>query len=529
MKNLNHSARIAIGMACSALIAGCGGGGSHNDSISNFDVSSDGITATTLQGTIKGKVNATTFSFRGIPFALAPVGARRWQPPVAAPSWSSPIDATKFANHCPQPTAAGATIDGSEDCLYLNVYTPTAIGTATPGNRRPVMVWFYGGANAQGASDYYDPTPLVQQEDVIVVTVNYRIGALGFLAHPALDAEGHTNVNYGVMDQQLALKWVRDNIASLGGDAGNVTIFGESAGGLNVTTHLASPLSAGLFQKAIIQSGAYQLDTSPLAAAETMGTSFATRLGCTDQSATCLRGKSVAEVIAQQGTVNTAGSAFPQSTQDGKVLVESQRSAIVAGRINRVPVMQGYNAHEGRAFTSPTITVAGYQATIGAFAAGTGKTAADALALYPLSTYGTPFEAASAALGDFGFACSGRNSNQALSQWVPTYAYEFLDENASVLGSSHGSEIIYLMDVNSAAGTGSNSGRGWAGTGDSLALSRTMRKYWAQFARTGNPNATGIPTWTPYLSVTDNVQYLTPPTPVQDMHTSTRHLCSFWG
>ncbi|MDB5820212.1 MAG: Carboxylic ester hydrolase, partial [Rhizobacter sp.] len=465
----------------------------------------------------------------GVPFALAPTGARRWQPPVAVPASSTTLDATKFAAHCPQPTAAGAALDGSEDCLYLNVYVPAALGSATPGARRPVMVWIYGGANAQGASDYYDPTPLVQQEDVIVVTVNYRIGALGFLAHPALDAEGHTNVNYGVLDQQLALKWVKDNIASLGGDPGNVTIFGESAGGLNVTTHVASPLSAGLFQKAIIQSGAYQLDTSTLAAAEAMGTAFATRIGCTDQSAACLRGKSLTDVIAQQGTVNTAGSAFPQSTIDGKVLVESQRAALTAGRINRTPVIQGYNAHEGRAFTSPAITTAAYQATIGAFATARGKTAADALALYPLSVYGTPFEAASAALGDFGFACSGRNSNKALSQWVPTYAYEFLDENAGALGSAHGAEIIYLMDVSSSAGAGALAGHGWAATGASLTLSQTMRKYWAQFARTGNPNATGVPTWTPYTSTTDNVQYLIAPTPVQDTQSATRHQCSFWG
>jgi para-nitrobenzyl esterase len=200
------------------------------------------------------------------------------------------------------------------------------------------MVWIHGGANSSGASDFYDPTPLVETGGVLIVTINYRLGALGFLAHPALDGEGHIAVNYGVIDQQLALRWVHDNIARFGGDPGNVTIFGESAGGLNVTTHLVSPLSAGLFQRAIIESGAYQLNTPSLAASEARGIAFAKQVGCTDQSAACLRSKSLADVLANSGGVY--GTAYNQSTVDGQVLPatrsrQSPRGGSIAYRSSR--------------------------------------------------------------------------------------------------------------------------------------------------------------------------------------------------
>jgi para-nitrobenzyl esterase len=388
-----------------ALISGCGGNDSDdktNGAISGITVAGSKASVTVNGGGLDGKASDATPAFLGVPFAQAPVGARRWQPPVAAAAWGATRDASQYAKHCPQPgSAMSAQPSVSEDCLYLDVFVPKAVAASQLGSRRAVMVWIYGGANAQGTSETYDPTPIVTSDDVIAVTINYRVGALGFLSHPAIDAEGHLFANYGVMDQQLALRWVQDNIESFGGDRNNVTIFGESAGGLNTLTHLVSPQSAGLFSKAIVESGAYQLNTPSVAASQVMGTAFATRVGCTDQSAACLRGKSVDEILAQQGTVNTAGSAYNQSTADKKILPEPQLAAFSAGRFNRVPVMQGANAHEGRIFNSPTTTQAQYQTSVTAFAAGVGKTGAEALAAYPLSEYGTPFEAASAALGDF--------------------------------------------------------------------------------------------------------------------------------
>jgi para-nitrobenzyl esterase len=404
------------------------------------------------------------------------------------------------------------------------------------------MVWIYGGANASGASDFYDPTPLVETGQVVVVTVNYRIGALGFLAHPALDGEGHEAVNYGVMDQQLALRWVRDNIRSFGGNRDKVTIFGESAGGLNVTTHLVSPRSTGLFHRAIIESGAYQLNTPSLAASEARGRVFGNRIGCTDQSAACLRSKSLADVLAAAGTVNTGGSAYNQSTVDGQILPETQISAIAAGRINRVPVVQGANSHEGRIFTSPALTAAGFQATLAGFAAAFGKSRDEAFALYPLTNYASPFEAASAVLGDFAFACSAMKSTQLLSQWVPVYAYEFDDEAAGPLGATHGAELSYLFNFN--LGTTLNGGPGSLPP-PSQQLSLSMREYWSNFARSNNPNssasrdgdfddderAAGIPEWPRASATGGSLQLLIPPSPQPGSMPDygARHKCAFWN
>jgi para-nitrobenzyl esterase len=478
-------------------------------------------------GPIRGTIRPTTITFRGIPYAEPPVGDLRWRPPEPRRGWRGVRDATQFGAHCPQPGSADQP-NASEDCLFLNVYIPRErdFGGDDEERRRPVMVWIYGGANASGASDFYDPTPLVEIGGVVVVTVNYRIGALGFLAHPALDREGHLAVNYGVMDQQLALRWVRDNIESFGGDPANVTIFGESAGGLNVTTHLVSPRSAGLFHRAIIESGAYQLSTPSLAASEARGTAFANRIGCPDQSAACLRSKSLADVLANAGTVNTSGAAYNQSTVDGQILPETQISAIAAGRINRVPVMQGANSHEGRIFTSPTLTVAGYEASLAGFAAAFGRSLTEAFATYPLNNYPNPFEAISAALGDFAFACSAEKSNQFLSQYVPTYGYEFDDPAAGPLGATHGAEIVYLFNVN--LGPTLSGGPGSLPPPSQL-LSIVMRKYWSNFARSSNPNSVMVPRWESAPSV--NIQLLVPPLPHVGSTAAygARHHCAFWN
>jgi para-nitrobenzyl esterase len=332
--------------------------------------------------------------------------------------------------------------------------------------------------------------------------------------------EGHPAVNYGVMDQQLALRWVQNNIANFGGNPGNVTIFGESAGGLNTTTHLVSPLSAGLFQKAIIESGAYTLNTPSLTASETRGITFANRIGCTDQTAACLRSKSAADVLA-----NASGT-YNQATVDGQVLPESQLSALNAGRINRVPVIQGANSHEGRIFLSPTLTVEGYLTTLAGYAASVGRSASEAYATYPLSDYPSPFEALSAALGDAFFACSARRSDQLLAHWVPTYAYEFDDANASALGATHGAEIKYLFNVTQSGAAG--------GPGSlpapSQQLALAMRQYWTNFARSGVPNGDSLPYWKRYFGFYDTIQLLIPPTPGVDLtfSYSARHKCAFW-
>src|SRR5262249_34201373 len=249
-------------------------------------------------------------------YAEPPVLKLRWRPPEPRARWQGILDASHFGLRCPQPPLADNT-GASEDCLFLNIYLPrTPAPGQDLGKNRPVMVWIHGGPNAIGAGDLYDPTPLVETGGVIVVTLNYRLGPLGFLAHPALDTEGHPAANYGIMDQQLALRWIQTNISGFGGNPNNVTIIGESAGGLDVLTHLASPVSAGLFQRAIVQSGAYQLNPPSLSASEARGSPFASAVGCstqdTDRPADCLRSLSVADILAK------ATNSYNQSTVDGR-------------------------------------------------------------------------------------------------------------------------------------------------------------------------------------------------------------------
>lgn len=474
----------------------------------------------TAAGPVRGvTLNPTTAAFQGIPYAEPPVGNLRWRPPEPHNHWTGVLDAASLGKHCPQ-TPAFADPNASEACLFLNVYVPVAaLETEHQSDRLPVMVWLYGGSNASGASDMYDPTPLLQTSHVIVVTLNYRIGVLGFLAHPALDLEGHAFANYGLQDQQLALKWVQTNILKFGGDPAKVTIFGESSGGLNVISHLASPRSTGLFARAIIQSGAYQLNTPSLSASESLGVTFGNAVGCSDQTPACLRATSVPDVVAH-------GVNFNQSTVDGTVLPETQLAALLAGHINRVPVMQGANSHEGRFFVSPALTEFGYQLTIFGIANATGKPADQVFARYPLAAYAfNPFEAASAPYGDAAFACTAAAASELLAQSVPTYAFEFDDAAASPLGAMHTSELKYLFNLNldgPPVGPGSL-------PAPSQALASRMREYWTQFARSGNPNSVGAPEWRPISA--RQVQTLTTPSPNGQSLGGyrARHQCAFWN
>lgn len=487
----------------------------------------------TEAGRVRGVVTPATINFLGIPYAAPPVGELRWRPPEPMAAWTGVRDASRFGKHCPQPGSPDfpeIEANASEDCLYLNVYTPNPRTCTTPRHGEhcdhreskdlPVMVWIHSGANLTGASEFAEPTPLVETGDVVVVSINYRLGALGFLAHPALDAEDHPSVNYGLMDQQLALRWVQQNIGRFGGDPDNVTIFGLSSGGLNVTSHLVSPASAGLFHRAIIQSGAYQLGTSPLTASQELGEAFATRIGCPDQSAACLRSTSLAEILSHQ----QRGRNFNQATVDGVVLPESQIDAITAGRINAVPVMQGATAAEGRAFFAGTpIDEQEYRARLTTLANREGKDPDVALSTYSLDEYETPFEAYTAAAGDRAFACPARRSNTLLSDLVPTYAYEFADPNAGPLGATHGADQRYLLNpLFNPPDTPLPP--------ESQQLAKTMQLYWTSFARSGDPNGNGSPDWPRVTSDGDMVQMLVAPTPEFDatLKYGDRHKCTFW-
>jgi para-nitrobenzyl esterase len=487
----------------------------------------------TDRGPVRGLDTPTEKEYLGIPYAAPPVGDLRWRPPQPHARWRTPLDATHFANHCPQ---QGSFVGGgstNEDCLYLNVYTPN------PGNGRglakhlPVMVWIHGGALVAGESDDYDPTRLVQQGRV-VVTINYRLGWLGFLAHPALTAESpnHASGDYGFMDQQAALRWVKSNVAKFGGDSGNVTIFGQSAGGQSVYAQLASPLAAGLFERAIPQSGTYAMHIQSLAQAETNGEDIAARVGCQNQSVQCLRSVPVQDLLPTQPT----GGLPIVPNVDGYVLPQSLDTAFADGAFNRVPVMPGSTHDEFTSFASvlvPPVPSAFYQLVLTIFTStlGVHATPAAIAAEYPITSYGGDVRLALSAVGtDHLFSCSQRRTDQDLSRFVPIHAYEFNDPNAPTIlappvpfpyHSYHASELPYLFDSATRGGHAPL-------TPDQEKLAAAMVSYWTQFAGTGDPNSAATPGWPAFTIASDTFQSLTPPTPHPTTGFAADHHCAFW-
>jgi para-nitrobenzyl esterase len=483
-----------------------------------------GTTNGAVRGTSSGPVN----EFLGIPYAAPPVGALRWQPPQPAAHWRGVRDATQFAPHCPQPATPFGQASMSEDCLFLNVFT--ASRHAEAGARYPVMVWIHGGALVTGESNDYIPTKLVE-DGVVVVTINYRLGALGFLAHPALaDANGQSG-DYGLMDQQAALRWVQRNIARFGGDPRHVTIFGESAGGLSTLSQVASPAARGLFAGAIAESGSYNLTQASLASAEAAGQAFAAKTGCTDQTAACLRGLPVSTILADENV----GGYTPNINSE--VLPQTLKTAFATGAFNRVPIVNGTNHDEWRLFVALSelagnpVTAANYQSMISATLGVPASAAAAIAAEYPLSAYPSPAVALGAVGTDAIFACPALTIDQTVSNFVPTFAYEFNDENAPEnflppvsfpYGAAHASEIQYLMDLPMAAFPGTLSA-------PQQQLATTMKSYWTNFAKRGFPSSFGTSFWRNFNKVTQPIQSLIPPMPQTETNFAVQHKCAFWA
>jgi para-nitrobenzyl esterase len=498
--------------------------------------------AFTESGLVIGSTTGGVSQFLGIPYAAPPVGALRWRPPKRYgffPGFA--LQATQFGSACTQPGGIG-----SENCLFLNVFRSEA--EWGEGERRglPVMVWIHGGGLIDGSSTAYNPELLVKK-GVIVVTINYRLGYLGFFAQSAIDAEGHLNGNYGLMDQQFALKWVRKNIAGFGGDPDRVTIFGESAGGQSVYAQLASPLASGMFRGAIAESGSYAefqnyfSNVVTLAQGETTGSqsvpsgaAIADSVGCTSQTASCLRAVPASTMIAQEP--------FPlYPFVDGRLLTQTISAAFASGEFNQVPVISGTNHDEYRLFVAtgfdlvgkPILTSAEYDtATTALWGPALGP---PVLASYPFASYPFGGEALGASGTDGVFSCPARNADQSLSKFVPTYTYEFNDENAPPaqalfgglltfpLGAYHSAELPYLfpgVDVFGLPATLSS---------QQVQLSDAMVSYWTKFAKTGDPNSFEEPFWSPYSASSDEFQSLIPPTPVVESNFNTGHRCSaFW-
>lgn len=526
--------------------------------------------ALTESGVVTGATVGGIDEYLGIPYAAPPVGELRWRPPQPYGHFPGfKYAATQFGNECTQPTGYGAPAGGSEDCLFLNVYVPQH----KPGNGLqrplPVMVYIHGGALIDGDSSWFDPTPLVQR-DVIVVTINYRLGYLGFFAQKAIDAEGHLNGNYGLMDQQFALKWVQRNIAGFGGDPGQVTLFGQSAGAQSVYSQLASPLAAGLFKGAISESGAYVNFESyynsviPLTQGETTGTAglvgvpsgeaIANAVGCTDQTADCLRAVPAADFMPLEPGL----AIFP--FVDGKVLPQTIAQAIESGHFNHVPVISGGNHDEARFYVAllfdfsgePVQSPAVYDAGVETFFGPQSNPSANlnpnlatiVEGLYPYGDYAYGGEALGASTTDGYFNCPEYNAVNALSKYVPTHAYEFNDENAPPsqsevnavypypiltfpLGAYHGAEIQYFFHETFPPTFFLPPG---PLSPEQQQLSDSMIGYWTQFAKTGDPNSAGLPYWPRYSAANNSFESLAPPTPQVETDFDSEHLCSaFWN
>lgn len=483
-----------------------------------------GTTVRTHDGLLRGTAHDGYATFEGIPYAAPPVGRLRWAPPRPARPWTGTRDATGPASACPQP--AGEVPGGStdEDCLYLNVTTPAG---ATPRHPRPVIVWLHGGGFTTGAGSSYDAHRMATRGDVVVVTVNYRLGALGFLAHTGLTGSG----TFGLADQQAALRWVRAGIGAFGGDPHHVTLAGESAGGYSVCAQLASPAAAGLFERAIIQSGPctgrpdrpFAPSAAALPAARETGARLAAGVGCSlaRDTVACLRKVPVSRLLAAQDTDQQPAYATP-------LLPRDPAAALAAGRVQHVPVLLGSNHDEGNGWAAG-IVQAGNPVTpetwpdvVAAFFPDPARARA-IVHEYPVTgPDGGPVFGA--VIGDADFACPTLRTGDLLSIRVPVWRYEFADEHAPPLtpgtppfplGAPHAAELPYLYDLG---------GRPRTMTAAQHRLATTMIDYWTGFARTGSPGTPAAPPWP-----RGTVQSLTPDHTGPTRTTAGRHHCAFWN
>lgn len=446
---------------------------------------------TLATGAVSGRVEGDVAVWRGIPYAAAPVGRLRWAPPQPPRPWAGTRAATAFGPVCPQPIepwADGETGTQSEDCLSLSVWAPA---DAKPGARLPVMMWIHGGGYTAGAGSQssYDGTALARA-GAVIVTINYRLGLLGFLAHPALAAEARgASGDYGLMDQIAALRWIRDNIRGFGGDPGNVTIAGESAGGGSVLLLLASAPARGLFAKAIVESGAAlrlpeAMAASPtLAEAQTAGEAFARRLHA--DSLPALRALPVRALLAARPP-----AILTRPIADGRVVTDDVTLAFRAGHGADVPLLLGWNSAEGALFAHPA-DAADYQAGVRAAA---GVHADALLRLYPPVAGPGLAEQAALELGDTTFGWRGWSvaDAQAHAGHAPVWVYHFdhhppRDAGSPVTteGTLHSEELPFVwMPPKTAAWTAADRGFG-----------AHVQRYWIAFMRSGDPNAPGLPAW----------------------------------
>ena len=475
-------------------------------------------------GSIRGAVsagNADIVAFKGIPFAAPPVGELRWRPPEPVIGWDGVRDASESGAICVQNGGQGVTQD--EDCLFLNVWAPRE--TSEP---RPVLFWIHGGGytGGSGSTAIYDGTPLAA-DGAVVVTINYRLNVFGFLAHPALSVESPHGAsgNYGLLDMVAALEWVRDNIATFGGDPGRVTIFGESAGAGAVMSVMLIPQAGGLFHGAIAQSNWINGWDRPLAetargweAAEAQGLRVAAALGIAGETAEALaamRAASAADVLTASNA--DAGSPFMRSGNvwapnvDGRVIPDDPLAMYRAGRQHAVPLITGLNGNEGSLMTRgmDVPDAAAFETYVRSVYP---ELAEEMLAHYDASSPDAAKAAIDKVIHDLFFAGPVRaHAESQAASGAQTWLYHFTHVPPTAwgadLGSHHAAELVYVFGTLTRREEGGERPLGLTPVGDytdtDTALSAAMRGYWVQFAATGNPNRGGLPPWPVFDPETD--------------------------
>jgi para-nitrobenzyl esterase len=556
---------VAVAAGCSssngdggqASTVGDGGGGDAAALYPTTD-SNTMCEATVTQGGLKGKHVGSTCEYLGIPYGAPPTGPLRFMPPQPAASWSTIRDATAFGPSCLQANSTlGSVGTTSEDCLSVNVYTPQA----APAHPLPVMVFIYGGAFTSGSSSLYDGQGLSEKGPVVLVSINYRLGALGFLALPELDSAraGAPSGSDGIRDQQLALKWVHDNVATFHGDASNVTVFGESAGSMSTCIHMVSPGSQGLADRYIMESGAC-VGKAPLlntqAEAYQIGQELASSIcsggadgGSSDAGSVdvlgCLRAADPMQLMTwlpPAGAPQTGMSALlgnllgppfaPTIEGPGGVLPDMPANLIASGKFNKdAAVLAGTNKNEWGLFvdlaTNPTFggsTMSQLNVTSSAqLNAGIekvyGSAAPQVEAQYP-STDATASQVFVDLVTDYAFRCPTRDlARAAMAQGTKTY-YVYSYE----IGPAwHSFELVPLLNVTQLTLLGA--------VAPSKGFTGDMLGYWTRFAATGDPNGpadAGAPMWPAYTAMTDQYMQLVDPAPAAMAHLAQAH-CDFWA
>jgi para-nitrobenzyl esterase len=488
---------------------------------------SGGLVAGTQSGKVRGSESGGARHFQGIPFAKPPTGKDRWEAPRPPGSWSGVRNATDPGSACPQEPTEQPRRVVDENCLHLNVTAPGSVGS----RKKPVIVFLYGGGFTAGEASKYKADRLVRQGDVVAVTANYRVGAFGFLGLPGLKNSG----SFGILDQQAALSWVRRNIAAFGGDPGNVTLAGQSAGGISTCINMISPGAEKLFDKAVIHSGPCTNTgnglLAPVGEVEKEGQKVERELRCS--SLACMRSKSAAEVL---DAVANSHATVGRVAYGTPTLPIAPHQAVQAGRIRRMPVLVGSTRDDG------TLAASGLLPLIGAVTRDSWPDVLEGLLFaphdiqqiirrYPVRTKQEGAGQFTAVQTDWGFGCPAAFMRENSAARMPVYGFEFADREAPKLpglgeqmpslplGAYHASDLSYLFDMPITLRPDQN------------VLSEEMIEYWSGFMYHGTPNRPGLPTWPlatpengfPALSLAPGSAGIRP------VDASSEHNCGLWN